>query len=159
MLLPSHMRPPSRPIATLAAVVMAVLALSASPSCTPSNTTSSPRRESGSPKEAFVLIDSDNESRAGILIQDRETIRDWIEKPIQNAIRDPHPARYEVFGSIRTVMDDGSEDWIVLFLPWGRIKRGDEYLIADLDQLHRIFSDRIKEAARRLSVTESSPSG
>ena len=149
----------SRPIAILAAGVAAVVALSALPSCAPSGTASSPQKRSGSPKEAFVLIDSLHEPAAGILIQDRETIRELIEKPIQGAQRDPAPARYEVLGSIRTVMDDGSEDWVTLFFPWGRIKRGDGYWVADLDKLHRTLDDRIKEAAGRLHLADSPPGG
>ena len=106
-----------------------------------------PTNKSRSPTQVLVLMWLGGELDAGIRIRDKETIRELVDLPILNAVRDPNPARYIAFGYITTMMDDGSEDTTLLFLPWGRIKRGDEYLIADLEKLRKRFNETVKSAA------------
>lgn len=152
----SDQRP--RQIAALIAVVAGASALFTLACLAPRLTASSSPKEVRNPTEVIVwmylMMDRVD---VGVRIRDKEAIREMVETPLGNAKRDPQPARYVVLGTLTTIMDDGSEDRVTLFLPWGRVKRGNEYLIADLDKLHKLFDERIKLAARHLDENQPPP--
>jgi hypothetical protein len=111
---------------------------------------SEPAHKSGSPAHVLVLTWLGGSLDAGIRIRDKQRIKELIEEPLQNARRDPSPARYVALGTITVRMDDGSENTTLLFLPWGQIKRGNDYLVADLDKLHKYFDETMIAAAAEL---------
>jgi len=82
--------------------------------------------------------------------RDNKVMKELILDPLANAKPDPQPARYEIWGSITITRKDGSEEVFILFHPWGRVKRGDAYLIADLDQLRAAFKEKLKAGLRVL---------
>ncbi len=77
-------------------------------------------------------------------------IKEAILDPLLSAKPDPRPARYVVQGSLTITRSDGSKETFTLFLPWGRIKRGDKYLIADLSKLPILLKGKVNEVIERL---------
>jgi hypothetical protein len=82
--------------------------------------------------------------------RDSKVMKELILDPLANARPDLKPARYEIRGSITITRKDGSEEVFILFDPWGHVKRGNVYLIADLRRLPAALKEALKDAIRSL---------
>ncbi len=73
-------------------------------------------------------------------MDDQREIQEAILAPLSSAVTDPDPARYEITGTLR-IYQNGEATTVVLFIPWGRIKVGKDYKIADLSKLRDVMRD------------------
>jgi hypothetical protein len=78
-------------------------------------------------------------------ITDPERIKNLVQEPLSKATKDPDPAKYVVKGRITLKTKDGTEEVVGLFSPWGRIKAGGQYLIADTSKLQKAFKKAIDQ--------------
>jgi hypothetical protein len=78
-------------------------------------------------------------------ITDRERIKELVQEPLNKATKDPDPAKYVVKGHIKLKTKDGTEEVVGLFRPWGRVKAGGQYLIADTSKLQKAFKKAIDQ--------------
>ncbi len=84
---------------------------------------------------------------------DVKSMKELFLDPLANAKPDPEPAEYEVLGSVTITRKDGSQAFFWVFDPWGRVKRENAYLIADLRELHRALKGALKDALQFVGET------
>lgn len=84
-------------------------------------------------------------------ITDLQEIQRVLSSPLKHATNDEQPARYEIIGTIVLVYDDGTEEGILLFLPWGHFKYGTNYFEADLSELKSRFAQMLGPNLKKLA--------
>ncbi|HEX4588680.1 MAG TPA: hypothetical protein VH120_02045 [Gemmataceae bacterium] len=98
--------------------------------------------------EAVVWLDTSKKGcLVGIKLTDRALIKQLVEDPIDKAHPEPKPPpAYVDMGQIDLKRKDGTIESIWLFGPWGKLKRGEKYLSADLKALRALVLESVKEA-------------
>jgi hypothetical protein len=81
-------------------------------------------------------------------ITDPELIQSFVVKPLIHARIDSRPAAYVVLGQTSVHYDDGTQDAIIMFLPWGRFKHGGEYGITDFREFQAYAKRSLPDAPR-----------
>lgn len=108
--------------------------------------------QAGRAEEAFVtcrlVFDFPKQQALEYVIRDAAMIEDLVCRPLRNAKRDPHPMDYKMYGTLELTRRNNSKEIILVFTRKGCIKRGNDYLIADLDELF----EKMKEAVRRVAA-------
>lgn len=66
--------------------------------------------------------------------------------PLANATRNPDSAGYEILGALTITRKDGSKEFYYVFAPWGHVKRGDTYLVADLSELNTALKEGFQDS-------------
>jgi hypothetical protein len=82
--------------------------------------------------------------------KDVKLMKELFLDPLANARENPKPAAYEMRGSIAIRRTDGSEENFTVFYGWGKIKRDDKYLIADLQGLRRVLKEALTKTLESL---------
>ena len=78
--------------------------------------------------------------------RNRRMIEELVVIPLERARQDPQPAGYEAFGSLTLELKNGSNVFFFLFNPWGHVKRGNTYFIADLRELHHVVKASLDDS-------------
>jgi hypothetical protein len=110
----------------------------------------SPKTKAGPGAQCKISFNNETQLSLEIGIPDPKLVRELVVEPLENAKRDPRPARYEVVGNLSVENGNGSNEHIALFLPWGHIKRGDVYSIADLTKLRQHIQKTLGATSKRL---------
>lgn len=97
------------------------------------------------------------EGQGEMRITDPELVRQLVVEPLRRAEPDRNPADYVVVGGLTLEYADGTQDGIILFLPWGRFKYGDSYGIADFQPLEAETRRSLPQAPR--SLFDRAPEG
>lgn len=90
-----------------------------------------------------IVFLTDDDDRLEYVLSNTSAVKDLVIDPINKAKVDANPARYEILGYVEFDVDGKSPESILLFLPFGRAKRGDDYIIADLSELADHVSSRM----------------
>ena len=85
--------------------------------------------------ECRITFTFDQDHALEYILSDKAKIMEWVVEPLRSAKVDRTPARYVILGSLTVGNGDDTTDQVFLFLPFGRAKRGDTYLIADFSKL------------------------
>ena len=85
---------------------------------------------------------------------DRRMMEELVLIPLERARENPKPAGYEIFGSLTLELKNGSDIFFFLFSPWGHVKRGNTYFIADLCELLHVVKASLEDCARDIGETK-----
>ena len=85
---------------------------------------------------------------------DRRMMEELVLIPLERARENPKPAAYEVIGSLTVQLKNGSDVVYFLFSPWGQVKRGDTYFVADLCELLHVVKASLEDCARDIGETK-----
>jgi hypothetical protein len=96
-----------------------------------------------------VLIYNSEETELILRVKQKERIAELVTEPLSKAVQDKNPAAYVVMGTLTLHKDDGSEEMVNIFRPWGHIKKGDAYFVCELDRLRELLKDTLKRASER----------
>jgi hypothetical protein len=112
---------------------------------------SAPEPKKGKPVSigCDVIVHNDEDTQVILKIKKKDVIKKLVDEPLLAAKKDPDPAAYVVLGLLKLRKDDGSEETVELFQPWGRIKRGETYFICELKGLRKLVKERLKLATAR----------
>jgi hypothetical protein len=92
-------------------------------------------------------------------LTDESVVQELVVEPLLSAKPDENPARYVVLGYLTVEMDGKESDQVILFMPFGRVKRGDTYLIADFRKLDRYLSSHCEDLAAIFHAAASESGG
>jgi hypothetical protein len=110
----------------------------------------SPRTHEGPGAQCKISFDNETRLSLEIGIPDPKLVHELVAEPLESAKRDPRPARYEVLGVLSIDDGHGSKEQIALFLPWGHIKRGEVYSVADFTKLRQHIQKTLGAISKRL---------
>jgi hypothetical protein len=97
-----------------------------------------------------ISFDTETQLSVELEIPDPKLVHELVTEPLEDAKRDPRPARYVVLGTLSIDDGHGSKERVALFLPWGHIRRGDVYSIADLTKLRQHIQKTLGAISKRL---------
>jgi hypothetical protein len=104
----------------------------------------------GTGAQCKISFDSETRLALEIGIPDPKLVHELVTDPLEDAKRDPRPSRYVVLGTLSIDDGHGSKERVALFLPWGHIRRGEVYSIADLTKLRQHIQKTFGAISKRL---------
>jgi len=114
-------------------------------------------------KEVVIsLIDADPDVSVELRIRDKTRIDRLVARPLSKALVDREPKKYVVVAEMKISRVDGSQTIWTLFHPWGHLAHDDDYFVADLMPLKKLFFRELKNASenpvfRGMSPAPSAP--
>ncbi len=108
-----------------------------------------PKKEKPETTGCELVIYNDEDTRLVLKLKKKDTIKKLVTEPLLRAVKDPDPAAYVVLGVLRLNKDDGSEEIVDMFLPWGHAKIGKTYLTCEFGGLRKHLNQTLERAADR----------
>lgn len=109
----------------------------------------------GVPVEVRVVRQINGESWVEYDFQGSDEIERLVLAPLRAAVVDAEPANYVVFGTLHARFDNGEEESVFLFYPFGHFARGDEYYVADLRDLASKMEEVFVDSAKTFKAINS----